>query len=227
MTALLGAPLLGVIPSMSRKQSRQEHGQKVGLEPASQMAETIRTIRTAIFFSVPKDQAKIIQITSPGPGEGKSTLVSNLGIAMAQSGLKVLILDADFRRPMQHDIFGVERKVGISSVLAGMVPLGKTIVHTSTAGLDLIPTGPDTPNPAEMLGSRLFTMALERLKTRYDRILVDSPPVGPVADASILATACNATVLVVRAEQVHTQGPAVCQGGDWGSRWTDHRRSSQ
>ena len=189
VTSLLGAPLLGVIPSLPKKTSRRDLGQKVALDPTSHTAEAIRTIRTALFFSIPKEEARVIQVTSPGPAEGKSTLVSNLGIAMAQSGQRVLILDADFRKPVQHGIFGVSREKGISAVLAGVQPLSQCIVHTSVKGLDLITAGPHTPNPAEMLGSHVFARAIEKLKGHYDRILLDSPPVGAVADARILAAA--------------------------------------
>ena len=199
VTALVRQPLLSVVPAMSKQESVSERGQKVALDPMSAVAETFRTIRTAVFFSLPHDRSRIIQVTSAMPGEGKSTLVSNLAIAMAQSGQKVLIVDADLRRPAQHQIFQVSREGGLSSVLAGMRQLREAIVKTSVAGLDLLPAGPDTPNPAEMLSSKVFGTLLAKLAQHYDRVLVDSPPVGPVADASILAAQCHATVLVVRA----------------------------
>jgi len=199
VTALVRQPLLSVVPAMSKQESVSERGQKVALDPMSPVAETFRTIRTAVFFSLPRDRSRIIHVTSAMPGEGKSTLLSNLGIAMAQSGQRVLIVDADLRRPTQHQIFQVSRDGGLSSVLAGMRRLREAIVKTSVTGLDLLPAGPDTPNPAEMLGSKVFGILLGKLAQHYDRVLVDSPPVGPVADASILAAQCHATVLVVRA----------------------------
>ena len=193
--------VLGTIPSMSRRLSPSERGQKVYLDSSSGIAEAFRTIRTSIFFSVPKDQARVIQITSPMQGEGKSTLTSNLGIAMAQNGQRVLIVDADFRRPTQHIIFQTNRDVGLSGILTGMLKPSQGILKTPIARLSLLSCGPEVPNPAEMLGSGMFRTLIEKLKGVYDRILLDSTPVLPVADASIVAAICDASILVVRADK--------------------------
>ena len=197
---LLAAPLLGTLPAMSKKRSRKEHGLEAALESTSDVAEAARTIRTAIFFSVPQEQARTILITSPLPGEGKSTLASNLAIAMAQSGQRVLLMDGDFRKPVQHLVFDVDRESGISAVLAGVKPSRDCVTLTQTEGLYLMPCGPEVSNPAEMLGSQAFKDLLTELAGKFDRIIVDSPPVMVVADAAILAATCDATVLVVRAE---------------------------
>ncbi|MCH8219065.1 MAG: polysaccharide biosynthesis tyrosine autokinase [Planctomycetes bacterium] len=201
VAALLGAPLLGTMPAMNKKASLSDRGQEAATDAMSPTAEAVRTIRTAIFFSVPQDQARTILITSPMPGEGKSTVVSNLAIAMAQSGQRVLILDGDFRKPTQHIIFGVNRENGVAALLAGMKPIGETVVQTQTEGPYLMSSGPEVPNPAEMLGSQTFKDLLAKLAGEFDRIIVDSPPVMAVADAAILAATCDATVLVVRAEK--------------------------
>jgi polysaccharide biosynthesis transport protein len=105
ISAVLGIPVLGIVPSMSKKQSVSDKGQQVHKSSQSSVAEAYRTIRTAIFFGAPNGRTKTILVTSPAPGDGKTTLVSNLGIAMAQAGQKTLIVDADFRKPMQHKIF--------------------------------------------------------------------------------------------------------------------------
>jgi capsular exopolysaccharide synthesis family protein len=202
---LLGSPVLGVVHAMSRRQSVQQRGQMVAREATSNVAEAFRTVRTGVFFSVPQEQARSIQVTSAMPGEGKSTVTSNLGIAMAQAGRRVLIIDGDLRRPTQHLIFDVSGTAGLTAVLAGLRPLRELIVHTSISGLDLLPCGREAPNPAEMLGTRSFKVMLEKLKTRYHRILIDSPPVSPVADATILAAVCDATLFVVHAQK-STQG---------------------
>jgi capsular exopolysaccharide synthesis family protein len=185
-------------------QERQDivaRGQKVHLKPKSVVAEAYRTIRTAVFFGVPKDEAKTIVITSPAAGDGKSTLVSNLAIAMAQAGQRTLVLDADFRKPMQHNIFEVDSQKGISSVLAGVLSVEQAVQTGPVGGLDILPCGPDVPNPSELLNSNLFTKVLEDLTQRYDRVLIDSPPVGVVADSQILAALCDITLLVLRAEK--------------------------
>jgi len=183
------------------QQSIVARGQVVHLKPKSVVAEAYRTIRTAVFFGSPKEQAKTIVVTSPAPGDGKSTLVSNLAIAMAQAGQKTLVIDADFRRPVQHRIFEVEDRRGISSVLVGRHSIEEMVQSGPLKGLDILACGPEMPNPSELLNSEVFAQTLRRLCERYDRIIVDSPPVGPVADSQILAAVCDATLLVLKAEK--------------------------
>jgi len=201
VSAILGVPMLGVVPSMSKKLTTVARGQRVHLKSTSSAAEAYRTIRTAVFFSVPKGEAKTVLITSPGVGDGKTTMVSNLAIAMAQAGQRVLVLDADFRKPMQHNIFEVQREPGLSSVIAGQGTLDKAIRHTSIESLDVLPCGPNIPNPSEILNSKAFAELMTQLSSRYDQVVVDSPPVMPVTDACILGTICDVTLLVLRAEK--------------------------
>jgi polysaccharide biosynthesis transport protein len=201
VATLLHAPLLGTVPAMPKRNSVSQRGQKILREAHSQTAEAFRTIRTALFFSVPQDQGRILHVTSAGPGEGKSTFVSNLAIAMAQSDQRTLIIDADLRRPTQHVIFGVNKEAGLTAVLAGLQDIKQAILQTEVDGLYLLPGGPSVPDPSEMLGRKAFKTLLAQLAEEYDRILVDSPPVVPVADGSILSTRCDATVLVSRARQ--------------------------
>lgn len=219
VTNTLALPILGMIPQMPAKQDLSARGQVVELEPTSHAAEAYRTIRTAIYFGVPDGQAKRIVITSPEPGDGKTTLVSNLAIAMAQAGQRTLIIDGDFRKPMQHRVFKVERERGLSSVLAGREPLDAVIQHTEMKCLDILPTGPTPPNPSEMLNSPAFADVLEQLSAQYDHILIDSPPVMPVTDARILGAICDQTLLTVRAEKSHRKvAERACQGlGDVGA----------
>ena len=201
ISAILGIPVLGVVPAMSKKQSTIAHGQKVRLEPKSIVAEAYRTIRTAVFFGVPKGKAKTIIVTSPAPGDGKTTLVSNLAITMAQAGQKTLVLDCDLRKPMQHKIFEIDREKGLSSVLAGTLTLAEAIQPSQADGLDILPCGPEVPNPSEILNSEAFTEILKDLSERYDRVIIDSPPVTPLADGQILGAICDITLLVLRAEK--------------------------
>jgi capsular exopolysaccharide synthesis family protein len=199
---ILGVPVLGVVPSMSKRQSVAARGQKVHRDSHSSWAEAYRTIRTAVFFGVPKGEAKTILITSPAAADGKTTLASNLAIAMAQAGQKTLILDADFRKPMQHKIFEINHQdKGLSTVLAGTTTLEEAIQLTEVRGLELLMCGLEVPNPSEILNSESFAQLLELLSNRYDRVIVDAPPVMPVTDAQILAAICNITLLVLRAEK--------------------------
>jgi capsular exopolysaccharide synthesis family protein len=202
VSAVFGVPILGVVPSMPSRQSAVARGQKVYKESNSCVAEAYRMIRTAVFFGVPKDQAKTVLITSPTAVDGKTTLVSNLAIAMAQTGQKILILEADFRKPMQREIFEVDHHdVGLSTTLVGTTTSAEAIQPTGVEGLELLPCGPDVPNPSEMLNSDRFAQLLEILSDRYDRVIIDSPPIMPVADARILAAICDITLLVLRAEK--------------------------
>jgi len=201
ISAILGIPVLGVVPAMSKKQSTIARGQKVRLEPKSIVAEAYRTIRTAVFFGVPKGKAKTIIVTSPAPGDGKSTLVSNLAITMAQAGQKTLVLDCDFRKPMQHNIFEIDCEKGLSSVLAGTITLAEAIQPGQADGLEVLPCGPEVPNPSEILNSEAFIEILKDLSERYDRVIIDSPPVTPLADGQILGAICDITLLVLRAEK--------------------------
>ncbi len=202
VAAALGTPILGVVPHMNGKQATvRDRGMRVQADPKSNAAEAYRTIRTAVYFGVPDGQAKTLLITSPTPGDGKTTLVSNLAIAMAQAGQRTLVLDADFRKPMQHKIFESKDDEGLSNVLAGRGNLNELIQRTEVDGLDILPCGPIPPNPSEMLNSRPFAEALKELAKRYDRVLIDSPPVMPVADARILGAISDVTLMVLRAEK--------------------------
>ncbi|NLH41913.1 MAG: polysaccharide biosynthesis tyrosine autokinase [Planctomycetes bacterium] len=203
ISALLALPVVGAVPTINVPRGEAgARGQRILTHPDSREAEAFRTLRTAVFFGVPKDEARTIVVTSPAPGEGKSTVVSNLAIAMAQAGQRVLLIDADFRRPTQHKIFNLDRLArGLSAVLAGQMPLEEAIERSGIANLDVLTCGPDVPNPAEIIGSQSFAEVVKRLSEDYDRILIDSPPVAAVTDPLILAALCDVTILVVRAEQ--------------------------
>ncbi len=201
ISAVLGVAVLGTVPSMRGKESMARRGRKVDLEPTSAAAEAYRTIRTAVYFGVPDGQAKTLLVTSPAPGDGKTTLVSNLAIAMAQAGQRTLVIDCDFRNPRQHEVFELKHDEGLSSVLAGQELLDEAMQKTGTAGLDVLNCGPIPPNPSEMLNSDAFANIVRELSEKYDRIVIDSPPIMAVADARILGAMCDVTLMVLRAEK--------------------------
>jgi len=202
ISALLRVAVLGAVPAMSRRQKLQERGQKVLLQPDSHEAEAFRTIRTAVLFGAPKEKARTMLVTSPAAGDGKSTLVSNLAIAMACAGQKTLILDADFRKPTQHLIFELDHEQRcLSEVLAGRLQLAAAIQSTGTKGLHVLPCGHAILNPAEVLNGQRFGRLLECLTSAYDRVLIDAPPVTIVTDAQILGALSDITVLVVKANK--------------------------
>ena len=201
ITAALKTPILGVIPAIPGRPAVKTLGKRVHLDPTSDIAEAYRTVRTAVYFGVPKGEARTLLITSPHAGDGKSTLASNVAIAMAQAGQRVLLIDADFREPTQHRIFGLNNDNGLSGVLAGRDTVEHAVQASPVKGLDIITSGPIPPNPSELLNSEVVAELLDLLIERYDQVLIDSPPVMPVTDARILAAMCDVTVMVLRAEK--------------------------
>jgi capsular exopolysaccharide synthesis family protein len=211
ITLALATPILGSVPHMEGRPNPLAVGRKMDLEPASDAAETYRTIRTAVFFGTPDRESRTILVSSPQEGEGKSTFASNLAIAMAQTGKRVILVDADLRRPIQHRVFESKPGAGLSSVLTGGEPLDKAIQPSGVAGLDLLPSGPVPSNPAEILNSQPFTEALEELSVRYDHVVIDSPPVLMFADARILAAVCSVSILVLHATSSTRKGAAAAK----------------
>jgi succinoglycan biosynthesis transport protein ExoP len=202
ISTMFSLPVLGVVPAMSRWQSVAARGRKVLLEPSSHEAEAFRMVRTAVFFGATDGSARTVLITSPAMEDGKSTLVSNLAIAMARAGQRVLVFDADLRKPIQHTIFSVDHHERcLCSALAGRMKLAEAIQRTQVPGLSLLTCGHGIRNPAEVLNSRRFAKALACLGKVYDRVLVDAPPVTAVTDAQILGALCDSTILVLRADR--------------------------
>lgn len=165
--------------------------------PKSPIAEQYRTIRTNIQFSVADEELKSIMVTSAEPAEGKSTTVANLAITFAQQGKKVLMVDADLRKPTVHYTFRVQNIYGLTNVLTKQKPLAEVITTTDVENLDVLTSGPIPPNPAELLGSKAMLEFLKKVEEHYDIILFDTPPILAVTDAQILANHCQGSVLVI------------------------------
>ncbi|HEX4796885.1 MAG TPA: polysaccharide biosynthesis tyrosine autokinase [Humisphaera sp.] len=198
----LAMPVLGVVPQMPAVVSPTVTAQKVVLDPTSDVAEAYRSLRTAIYFGAPKDRSKVILVTSPNSGDGKTTSAANLACVMAQAGKRVLLMDADLRNPRQHVVFGIKPSaLGLSGVLAGQIAWGRAIQSTPLPGLDLMQCGPKPRNPSEMLNGHEFSELLETLTDKYDQIIIDSPPVMGLADSRIIAASCDLTLLVLRANK--------------------------
>ncbi|MDT8860318.1 CpsD/CapB family tyrosine-protein kinase [Alkalihalobacillus sp. MEB130] len=186
---------------MSRKgkqtQARQRRNLITESWKNSPISEQYRTIRTNIEFSSIDRDIRTILVTSAGPGEGKSTTAANLAVVMAQNGNSVLLVDADLRKPTAHYTFGTSNMTGLTNVLTKQVGLEEAVQSTKTENLSLLTCGPIPPNPAELLNSRRMGLVLERAQELFDTIILDTPPVMAVADAQILASKCDGTVLVV------------------------------
>jgi capsular exopolysaccharide synthesis family protein len=167
--------------------------------PKSPEAEAFKVLRTNLQFLKVDEQTKTILFTSVGPDEGKSTVLANLAVSLAQVGKKILVLDCDLRRPVQHRIFGVINNKGLTNVLAETDPLEDVIQKTEASGVFILTTGLIPPNPAELLSSDKMQSMLEKLEDMFDIIVIDSPPVLAVTDAVILSSKVNGVILVTLA----------------------------
>ncbi|MHC4479556.1 MAG: GumC family protein [Planctomycetota bacterium] len=203
----VGVPVLGFVPAMSSTQASgngfANRGMISMIDPASSVTEAYRSIRTSLFFSAPAEETRTVVVTSGGPGDGKTTTAANLALVIAQSGKRVLLIDADLRRPRLHTVFSLRSEKGISTVLVGEARLAEAVQKPRSNGrgienLDVLAAGPKPPNPVELLDSRAMRDMLQEAAQNYDRILIDTPPVLFVADASILGAISDGVILVVK-----------------------------
>jgi succinoglycan biosynthesis transport protein ExoP len=208
----LGVPVLGLIPIIGQgkldakgkdkegKTDEQVRDRDLGIfrEPRSMAAECCRSIRTNILFMSPDHPIRTMVITSPSPQEGKTTTAINLAVAMAEAGGRVLLIDTDMRRPRLHRSFAVPNQVGVSTLILGNSKLDDAIKHTDVPNLDLLPCGPIPPNPSELLHTKRFAQILEDCKTRYERIILDSPPTSAVTDPAVLGNLADGVILIVK-----------------------------
>ncbi|WJY26428.1 CpsD/CapB family tyrosine-protein kinase [Sporosarcina trichiuri] len=165
--------------------------------PKSIISEQYRTIRTNIHFSSADTELRTIMLTSSSPSEGKSTSAANIAVVFAQEGRKVLLIDADMRKPTMHHTFHVNNGTGLSAVLTRQAEAAEAIIPTDIEHLSVMPCGPIPPNPAELIGSQTMKALIAQLKEQFDVIVFDAPPLLSVADAQILSNECDGTILVV------------------------------
>lgn len=192
-------PVLAEIPNMSSRRGEKARVISAVL-PHSPAAEAYRTLRTSVQFLSLEHSLRTLQVTSPRTGEGKTTTLANLAVALAGAGQRVIVIDADLRRPRMHELFGVENSIGFTSVLLGEAPLSAALQEVpGQAGLRLLTSGAKPSNPSELLASRRAAEVLASLAEAADLVLVDSPPVLPVTDAVALAPRMDATLVVVSA----------------------------
>ncbi|TFE28184.1 CpsD/CapB family tyrosine-protein kinase [Cohnella luojiensis] len=170
--------------------------------PKSPISEGYRILRTNIEYSSIDQSLQVIMVTSSKPSEGKSTTCANMAVAFAQTNKRVLLIDADLRKPTQHHIFGKSNRFGMTTALFNQKELQDVIQHTNTENLSIIPAGPTPPNPSELLSSKRMTAMLEATKGMYDMIIIDTPPILFVTDAQIVAAQSDGVVLVVDSGKV-------------------------
>jgi polysaccharide biosynthesis transport protein len=205
---VLGAPVIGHVPVLEPDRqavARQAAGEDIPdpmlcafHAPKSTRAEAFRGIRTALYFSTHGSGHQVIQVTSPHAADGKSTLAANLAISIAQSGKRTVLIDADFRRPRVHKLFHVSSEVGLASAIRGDCDLSAAVQMSGIPGLWILPCGPRPSNPAELLTSPRFQEMLQEIRSKFDFVIVDTPPVLVVTDPCVVAPRVDGVVLALR-----------------------------
>lgn len=208
----LRVPFLGLLPRGTRNDAGYGYGLRrrapsnsgppelvVHTSPKSTVAEAARAIRTNIIFMSPDKPQKRLLVTSAGPSEGKTTVACVVATAMAQAGQRVLLVDCDLRRPRVHKIFRRTNDIGVTTALLDRSVLDYDSLRTDIPNLSVLPAGLHAPNPAEIFHSDSFARFLDELAERFDRVVIDSPPIAPVTDATILSKIVDGAVVVVRA----------------------------
>jgi len=204
----LGIPVLTFVPTFGSSEKLERAESLVAFSaPQSPPSEAYRTMRTSIESALALDgQSMVVVVTSPAPKEGKSTAIANLAVSSANSGRRVLLVDADLRRPVQHNIFEVDREPGLSNCLVGEAQVNACIKKTKVPGLHIIPCGHIPSHPAELLGSSRMERFIELIRKYYDMVLIDSPPVIAMADTLVVSKFANGVALVVSADQTKIMG---------------------
>ncbi|MBY5267734.1 lipopolysaccharide biosynthesis protein [Spiribacter salinus] len=204
----LGVPMLGLLPLQRKNTDRKEVARLFSKDTNRPFSEAVRTIRTSVVLSGLDDPHKVIVVTSSAPGEGKTSLASNLAAALGQME-KVLLLEADMRKPTFRKIFGLsESAAGLADVVADNATFDASV--RSMDGVDMLACGTLPPNPLELLSTRRFGDLLENLGQVYDRIVIDAPPVQAVSDPLVLSTYANTVLYLVKADV--TPVPMVREG---------------
>jgi capsular exopolysaccharide synthesis family protein len=216
----LGLNVIGTIPLFEggKRGKRKSKDEKV-LEkqylknlitqnnPKAPATEAFRELRTNLQYAGVDKELKTIVVTSPTMGDGKTVTAVNLAVTLSRSGSKVLIIDADLRKPKVHSYFGIENKEGLTNALTSEKERSKinTLKYDQNSNLQILTSGPVPPNAAEMLNSKRMIQLLEELKKEYDIIIIDTPPIGQVTDAAILAGVTDGTILVLASNETRIE----------------------
>lgn len=201
--AVVDLPLLGSIPTLKRPWSRE--AQPPTLFNNGVHREAYRRLRTNVLALSREPSSSTLLLTSAEPGEGKSTVVANLALTLAELGRRVVVVDADLRHPMQQMIFSLPNKVGLCSVIAGQVPIREVLQESEHSGVWVLTSGPLPELPTELLTSPAMSVLIEQLEEEFDFILMDTPALVAVDDAIVLASVTGEVILVVGRSQAHQE----------------------
>ena len=213
----LGLTVLGIIPSMSIDRAKKVLDKKYSsqddfrnrlishFKPRSPISESFRSLRTNLELSVPDKSITSLVVTSAGAMEGKSTVVSNLAIAYAQFGMKVLLVDGDMRKPTIHKMFSTPKKPGLANMITKRSKLDESVFKTEIDNLYVMPAGSLPPNPSELLGSKSMKELFTQLLKQFDKVFFDAPPLMAVTDAALMGTLTNGILLIARAGEAQKE----------------------
>lgn len=210
---LIGKPVVGSIP-FRKTEDKEEGAEHIipfrgGHSPA---AESFRRLRTNLQFLNVDNPPRVLVVTSSVAAEGKSETAINLSLALAESGSRVLLIEADLRRPLVVSYMSMPDKVGLTNILSGQAEFADVVQETRHDGVDLLACGPLPPNPSELLASDMARHLIDELRSKYDYVIIDSPPLLPVTDGALLARITDGALLVVRSHR--TTGDQVTQAVD-------------
>lgn len=209
VTRHLSLPLLGSVPDINDEEVEIEHPESaVRSAPHAMITEAFRTIRGNLQFSAPPERMRALLVTSPKPEDGRTTVAANLAASLAIGGRRVLLVDANLRRPALHRVYPQIGAEGLTNVLIGESTFAASVHKTDLANLDVVGSGPIPPNPAELLNSENFSRFLADAIAAYDQVIFDSPPVLLASDASVIASQVDGSILVYRAKD-NSRGVAL------------------
>ncbi|MDH3510616.1 MAG: polysaccharide biosynthesis tyrosine autokinase [Gammaproteobacteria bacterium] len=193
-----GTPSIGFVPMINKPDNYSSLAAYVAGRPGAAFGESVRTLNWSLSLAFPDQPPQVVLITSSVPGEGKSTIASSLATVQSVAGQRVVLIDADIRRPACHEITGVEKEPGLTNVLAGEVDINNVLQASAWSSLKVIPAGMPTMHATNVLGSKKMAALLDVMRDKFDLIVIDSPPLMAAADARILSRLSDATILAVR-----------------------------
>lgn len=178
--------------------------------PRLSVSEAYRSLRTALLLSS-AEELRVVSVTSAGSGEGKTATSTNLAVVMAQLGRRVLLIDGDLRKPRIHEVFGISNRTGLVNILAGGEDPNRVTVKADVTNLHIVPSGPAPPNPSELLASHRMRELLRRARSQFDLVIIDTPPVLAVTDATVIGSQSDGVILCLRAGKVLRQDAKTCR----------------
>ena len=207
--AIVGLPLIGIVPKI-RKSNQASRGQVVMNKSDALASEAFLTIHSNLRLKAKSRDSKVILVTSTRPGEGKSFVASNLALTFAKHGERVIIVDCDLRKPNIHNVLGVTNTKGLIDICGLKTPIESVVIKEHVPNLDILTAGGRAVNPTNILNDESFPRLIEELRRRYDRVIIDTPPLAPVSDAMIIVQHVDGVMFTVRFNFVRTRGAQYC-----------------